>query len=53
MSSVVVYIDEKTTFVPPSTLIEVTGTLEVGSWTDPETGFVSLLRLVHSSFETV
>ena len=50
---VVVYIDEKTTFVPPSKLIEVTGTLEVGSWTDPETGFVSLLRLVHSSFETV
>ena len=50
---VVVYIDEKTTFVPPSKLIEVTGTLDVGSWTDPETGFVSLLRLVHSSFETV
>ncbi len=50
---VVVYIDELTTFVPPSKLIEVTGTLEVGSWTDPETGFVSLLRLVHSSFETV
>lgn len=50
---VVVYIDEMTTFVPPSKLIEVTGTLEVGSWTDPETGFVSLLRLVHSSFETV
>lgn len=50
---VVVYIDEKTTFVPPSRLIEVTGTLEVGSWTEPETGFVSLLRLVHSSFETV
>lgn len=50
---VVVYIDEKTTLVPPSRLIEVTGRLEVGSWTDPETGFVSLLRLVHSSFETV
>lgn len=50
---VVVYIDEKSTFVPPSKLIEVTGTLEVGSWTDPETGFVSQLRLVHSSFETV
>lgn len=50
---VVVYIDEMTTFVPPSKLIEVTGTLEVGSWTDPDTGFVSLLRLVHSSFETV
>ncbi|MBP1851373.1 hypothetical protein [Rhizobium halophytocola] len=42
---VVVYLDEKQTFVQPSTQIEVTGMLEMGSWTDPETGFVSLLRL--------
>lgn len=41
----VVYLDKKQTFVQPSTMIEVTGKLEVGSWTDPETGFVSLLRL--------
>jgi len=50
---VVVYLDDKQTFVPPSKLIEVRGTLEFGSWTDPETGFVSLLRLRHSNFDAV
>lgn len=50
---VVVYLDDMQTFLPPSKPIEVTGTLEVGSWTDPVTGFVSLLRLRHSSFEAV
>ncbi len=42
---VVVYLDEKQTFVQPGTRIEVAGTLEMGSWTDPETGFLSRLRL--------
>ncbi|KQQ56632.1 hypothetical protein ASF69_16765 [Rhizobium sp. Leaf311] len=42
---VVVYLLEKQTFVQPSTTIEVTGVLEHGSWTDPETGFVSLVRI--------
>ena len=42
---VVVYLSEKQTFVQPSTTIEVTGVLEHGSWTDPETGFVSLVRI--------
>ncbi|QCI96555.1 hypothetical protein [Agrobacterium larrymoorei] len=42
---VVVYLSEKQTFVQPSTTIEVTGKLERGSWTDPETGFVSLVRI--------
>ena len=42
---VVVYLSEKQTFVQPSTTIEVTGLLEHGSWTDPETGFVSLVRI--------
>ena len=42
---VVIYLDEKQTFVQPGTRIEVSGTLEVGSWTDPETGFLSRLRL--------
>jgi hypothetical protein len=50
---VVVYLDEKQTFVPPGQTIEVRGTLEIGSWTDPETGFVSLLRLRSSEFYTV
>ena len=42
---VVVYLSEKQTFVQPSTTIEVRGVLEHGSWTDPETGFVSLVRI--------
>lgn len=50
---VVVYLDEKQTFVQPSQTIEVHGTLEYGSWTDPETGFVSLLRLRGARYETV
>lgn len=50
---VVVYLDEKQTFVQPSTQIQVTGRLEMGSWTDPETGFVSLLRIRQASYGTV
>ena len=50
---VVVYLDEAQTFVLANAPIEVAGTLEVGSWTDPETGFVSLLRLVDARFWTV
>jgi hypothetical protein len=50
---VVVYLDEKQTFVQANAPIEVEGMLEVGSWTDPETGFVSLLRLRHAEFRTV
>ncbi|MBK3745204.1 hypothetical protein G3A39_39145 [Paraburkholderia aspalathi] len=48
----VVYLGAKQTFVQPSTTIEVTGTLERGSWTDPETGFVSLLRLRNASYQS-
>lgn len=48
----VVYLDKKQTFVQPSTRILVTGDLESGSWTDPETGFVSLLRLRNARYET-
>lgn len=49
---IVVYLDEKQTFVQPNAPIDVDGTLEFGSWTDPETGFVSLLRLRHAVFRT-
>lgn len=49
----VVYLDEKQTFVQPNAVIEVKGVLEFGSWTDPETGFVSLLRLRNASFGEV
>lgn len=47
---VVVRLDRAQTFQQANALIEVTGTLEVGSWTDPETGFVSLLRIVGARF---
>jgi hypothetical protein len=47
---VVVYLDEAQTFVQPGTRIEVSGKLEVGSWTDPETGFLSRLRLRSASY---
>ncbi|MDO4938252.1 MAG: twin-arginine translocation signal domain-containing protein [Sutterellaceae bacterium] len=40
-------------FVQNNRLIEVTGTLEVGSKTDEETGFVSLVRLVQARFEVL
>ncbi len=48
---VVVYLARTQTFVQPSQIIEVRGRLEYGSWTDPETGFVSLLRLREASYE--
>lgn len=47
---VVIYLDEKQTFVQANAPIDVEGLLEYGSWTDPETGFVSLLRLRHAQF---
>ncbi len=43
----------KQTFVQFNAVIEVEGTLEYGSWTDPDTGFVSLLRLRNASFRPV
>ncbi|ANM06437.1 hypothetical protein AMC78_CH04407 [Rhizobium phaseoli] len=50
---VVVYLGEKQTFVQPRQTIEVRGTLEYGSWTDPETGFVSLLRIRQAEYFVV
>jgi RNA polymerase subunit RPABC4/transcription elongation factor Spt4 len=47
---VVIYLDKAQTFEQANALIEVTGTLEVGSWTDPNTGFLSRLRIVDASF---
>ncbi|MCB8839795.1 hypothetical protein [Aurantimonas sp. VKM B-3413] len=47
---VVVYLTRTQTFEQANALIEVTGRLEVGSWTDPETGFLSRLRIVDASF---
>ncbi|MFO1105958.1 MAG: hypothetical protein U1E34_07635 [Amaricoccus sp.] len=50
---VVVYLDRAQTFEQANARIEVTGKLEVGSWTDPETGFVSQVRIVGASFARV
>ncbi|MBP2443120.1 hypothetical protein [Rhizobium leguminosarum] len=50
---VVVYLLEKQTFVQPRQTIEVRGRLEYGSWTDPETGFVSLLRIRQAEYFSV
>lgn len=50
---VVVYLGARQTFVQFNAVIEVEGVLEYGPWTDPETGFVSLLRLRDADFRTV
>jgi hypothetical protein len=50
---VVVYLLRAATPTRFSDPIEVIGTLEVGSWTDPLTGFVSQIRLVQSGFRIV
>lgn len=47
----VVYLDRKQTFTRPNQLIEAKGRLERGSWTDPETGFVSQLRLREARYD--
>lgn len=47
---VVIYLAEKQTFVQGGTKIGVSGTLEVGGWTDPETGFRSQLRIRNASY---
>jgi hypothetical protein len=50
---VVIYLDSARTFEQANALIEVSGKLEVGSWTDPATGFVSLLRITGADFSGV
>ena len=47
---VVVYLARRQTFVQSGMPIDVDGRLEMGSWTDPDTGFVSLLRLRDAAF---
>ncbi|MEC5319127.1 hypothetical protein VSX61_09270 [Brenneria populi subsp. brevivirga] len=50
---VVIYLAKRQTFVQNNTMIEVEGVLEYGSWTDPQTGFVSLLRMRDATFDTL
>lgn len=50
MDILVVYLRSAQTFVQHSRPLLVTGRLELGSFTDPETGFVSQARLVDASY---
>lgn len=48
---IVAFLKKRQSFVQFNAPIEVTGTLEIGSQTDPETGFVSLMRIVDAKFK--
>jgi len=48
----VVYLRRRQTFTQPNQVIRVNGRLERGHWIDPDTGFVSQLRLRDASFTT-
>lgn len=50
---IVVYLSAKQEFVQPNRPIVVTETLQLGSHTDEQTGFVSLVRLVEATFEVL
>ena len=47
---VVVYLKAASPLVSAGDAVSVRGRLEVGSWTDPETGFVSQIRIVDAAF---
>jgi len=49
--TLVVYLKQDTVFRQLNRPLTVTGRLEIGSWTDPVTGFVSLVRLVDATWE--
>jgi hypothetical protein len=46
---VVVYLKNASVMADAGTAVVVNGRLEVGSWVDPETGFVSQIRIVDAS----
>ena len=46
----VVYLAKATPLVTAGARVMVTGKLEVGSWTDPATGFISQIRLRDASY---
>ena len=47
---VVIYLKSAAPMLSGGDPVLVSGRLEVGSWTDPETGFVSQIRIVDASF---
>lgn len=52
-SIIVVQLSKRQEFVQNNRLIEVTGTLELGSKKDAKTGFVSLVRITDATFRKV
>ena len=47
---IVIYLSKASPLISAGAQIHVTGTLEIGSYLDPETGFVSQLRIVDASY---
>lgn len=47
---VVVYLRAQAPLIDAGARVAVLGRLETGSWTDPESGFVSQLRIVDATF---
>lgn len=50
---VLTYLPEGKTLAPGNWIFKVTGTLELGSYTDPDTGFVSQIRIRAEKIETI
>lgn len=50
---ILVRLSKRKDFVQSNTLIEITGTLQIGSETDEKTGFVSLVRIVDADYGIV
>ncbi len=48
---VVVYRERRAAMFGGGEPVMVSGRLEVGSWTDPESGFVSQIRIVDAAFQ--
>ena len=47
---VVVYLERRAAMVGGGEPVTVSGRLEIGSWTDPDSGFVSQIRIVDATF---
>lgn len=50
---VVVYLTRVMPLTAAGSRITVSGRLDTGSWSDPDTGFVSLLRVMEASYERI
>lgn len=48
---IVIYLEKSEVFRQLNRTIKVKGRLELGSYTDPETGFVSQMRLMEAEYE--